>query len=644
MCGISGILSLNGKPIENLENKIQLMTKLLHHRGPDQEGTFISPNKNFGLSNNRLSIVSPKENIDLPFSKNKNEYLSFNGEIYNYLALKENLKNKGVKFITSTDTEVLYEYLINYKFENFEKINGMWSFAFYNQEKNELFLSRDLLGERHLFYTIDNNQLIFSSEVKPIISVTESKNEMDFNSIVTSWKFTSSAPGKTLIKNIYRLKPGTNLHFKRGVIKVNHFQKLHPEKWFDFFKAGPDINKVEKKFEEIFSKELESRLPNDVSYFTALSGGIDSSILASFISKIKKKKIQTIFGISSNDQKQKINQYVSELDASYYVAKKFNLDHSHIYLNSDNAINDLKFAASNCFDGCIDSGVANFSGLSKQLKKMNSKVMLFSEGPDEFLGGYLADVDAHKIDKVMGPGKALSFLNFLSKTNYGKKFLSKLLNLKKNKEFEFSYNPFYTRVNHLVSPNAFLNTIIENYDSSQLFDYGVLDPLYEDVKNEMDFSQIRALNYASKTLPDCFNLRLDKSFMQYSVEVRLPFQSVELAEFFIGMPSKYRFNNGYGKNFLRSYASKNIGQSIANRPKKGMGTYLWSNPDIYKALNFEDTIMSSDFFDHFPFRKNIKNILMNPKTHPANRWSAYSFIKTFESLNEINGNKKFDQN
>ena len=106
MCGISGILSLDGKPIKNLKNKIQLMTRLLHHRGPDQEGMFISQNQNFGLSNNRLSIVSPKEFIDLPFTKNKNEFLSFNGEIYNYLSLRDKLKKKGVNFITSTDTDL----------------------------------------------------------------------------------------------------------------------------------------------------------------------------------------------------------------------------------------------------------------------------------------------------------------------------------------------------------------------------------------------------------------------------------------------------------------------------------------------------------------------------------------------------------
>ena len=639
MCGISGILSLDGRPIKNLKSKIQLMTNLLHHRGPDQEGIFITEKNNFGLSNNRLSIVSPKEHIDLPFTKNKNEFLSFNGEIYNYLEIKEKLKLKGVNFKTSTDTEVLYEFLKYYKLENFEKINGMWSFAFFDEIKNELLLSRDLLGERHLFYTIQNNQLIFSSEVKPIISVTETNCEIDFESLITSWKFTSCDPGKTLMKNIFRLRPGTNLYYSNGKITIRQFQKLHPEKWFDYFNLQTKIDDIYLKFEEIFSSEIERRLPNDVSYFTALSGGIDSSVLAHFISKTKHKNIQTIFGISSPDQEQKLGNYVSELDSSYHVAKRFNFNHSHIYLNSDDAIKDLEYAASNSFDGCIDSGVANFSGLSKHLRKMNSKVMLFSEGPDEFLGGYLADVDAHKIDNIMKPGKIFNFLNYLGKYDYGKKLLSSILQLKKNKEFEFSYDPFYTRVNHMVSPNTFLEKIIENYDSSKFYEYGLPDLSYKDVVKKMDLTQIRALNYASKTLPDMFNLRLDKSFMQYSVEVRLPFQSIALTEFFIGMPSKFRFEKDFGKLFLRNYVNKNIDHSISSRPKKGMGNYLWSNKKIYKSLNFDDTIMNSDFIKKYPFKKNIVKILLDKKTHPGNKWTIFSFIKTFENLKDINKNK-----
>ena len=149
MCGISGILSLDGRPINNLGSKIDLMTKLLNHRGPDQSGTFISEKKNFGLSNNRLSIVSPKEILKLPYSKNNNDFLSFNGEIYNYLDLKGELIKEGINFQTSTDTEVLYEYLKKNNQTNFNKINGMWSFAFYNQKKMnyslaEIYWGRDI--------------------------------------------------------------------------------------------------------------------------------------------------------------------------------------------------------------------------------------------------------------------------------------------------------------------------------------------------------------------------------------------------------------------------------------------------------------------------------------------------------------------
>ena len=121
---------------------------------------FITHQKNFGFSNNRLSIVSPNEDVLLPFTKDQKNYLSFNGEIYNYEKIKDTLKKDNIKFSTNTDTEVLYEYLKKFK-KKLDELNGMWTFAFYNQEKHELLLSRDLMGERHLFYTIVGNELIF---------------------------------------------------------------------------------------------------------------------------------------------------------------------------------------------------------------------------------------------------------------------------------------------------------------------------------------------------------------------------------------------------------------------------------------------------------------------------------------------------
>ena len=638
MCGISGIISLDGNKINNLEKRIKLMTDLLHHRGPDGEGFYISPKKNFCLSNNRLSIVSPKESIKLPFTKNENEFLSFNGEIYNYLSLRDDLKDKGINFTTHTDTEVLYEFLKYYQKNDLEKLNGMWSFAFYNQEKNELFLSRDLLGERHLFYLIDNNELIFSSEVAPILHVSQNLNEFDFESLVTSWKFYSCSPGKTLIKNIFKLKPGTSLQLINGEIKINQFQKLQPEKWIKYFKNSPSIDEINDEFEKIFQEELELRLPKDVKFLTALSGGIDSSILAYFISKFK-NMAKTIIGISDSWQTRKIAGY-SEVEISKSLSNKLNLSHSEIYLNTPDCLTNIEYSASNAFDGCIDPAVANFSGLSSYAKNNNYKVMLFSDGVDELLGGYHSDIEANRIDKIFRVKKLSKLFQHLIKTDLGKKLVIYFLRLKKNTEFEYSYDPLYFRVNHSACPNIFLKKIIENYDMDKEYEFGKIDPMYNEIILNMDNSQIRALNYASKTIPDMYNLRSDKSSMQHSVEFRQPYQAVRIVEFFIAMPAKYRFRNGRGKYVLRNYVKNNISKKISKRPKIGMGAYLWSNKKIRNFINFDEEINNTNFFEKFPFTKNVKEILLDKNTHPANLWTAYSFIKTFNNLQNINKLKR----
>lgn len=639
MCGISGIISLDGNPIQFLEKRMELMTKSLHHRGPDQSGIYCSKKKNFGLSNNRLSIVSPDEKLSLPFTKDSKTFLSFNGEIYNYKEIKELLKKKNIKFQTETDTEVLYEYLKLFNNDSLDKLNGMWSFAIYDEERHQLLLSRDLLGERHLFYLIENNELIFSSEPKPIVMASLNKHYLDFDSIVTSWKFNSCSPDKTLVKNLFRLKPGHNLIFESNKIEVKRFQMLKPEKWFNFFSKNPSIKEIDKEFEKIFLNEVNLRLPKEIDFCTPLSGGVDSTILVNFINKFL-KNFKTFFAVTHATQqiiKDKDRNNMTEAYFSEHLAHKFNTDHETIIINRNFDKNELEEHSKNCFDGCIDFGVINYSSISKYINSKKSKVIMFAEGPDELLGGYQADIESNKIDKIFSGRR---YLQPILKNRLIKYILIGLFKLKKNIEFEFSYEPFYTRVNHLVSPNKFLNNIVENFDQKKMYEYGIIDKDYEGIFFQLDNSQKRALIYATKTLPDMFNLRADKGFMRHSVEVRLPFQSIKLVEFFIAMPSHLRFKNDFGKYYLRKYVEKKIDKFVSQAPKTGMGSAVYYDEDNKELIEMRNTIKQTDFFSFFPFKKDIKKTLLDKKTHPANLWTAFTLINTFKELNKINEEKK----
>ena len=180
---------------------------MLRHRGPDQEGVFISKDNLCALGNTRLSITDPKSKKPLPLkSKNKNFVLTYNGEIFNYKSLKIYLKHKGCNFNTETDTEVLLEGLSLENLPFLQKLDGMWAFAYYNIKKKELILSRDVLGERHLFYSISDGVLYFASEPLPIIHELKKKDlKIDDESVINAMLFNGCAPGKSLIKNIKRL-------------------------------------------------------------------------------------------------------------------------------------------------------------------------------------------------------------------------------------------------------------------------------------------------------------------------------------------------------------------------------------------------------------------------------------------------------
>ena len=171
MCGIAGIYSINGSPVSNITGRIHQMADLLQHRGPDCTDFNIDPDSRFAFTNTRLAISDPMSQLTQPWSTSDNKFvLTFNGEIYNDLELRSDLASKGFTFKSNQDTEVLFNGLIERGPDFLDDIDGMWAFAFFNGHENSLILSRDILGERQVFYHVNDNEIIFSSEIPPLLN------------------------------------------------------------------------------------------------------------------------------------------------------------------------------------------------------------------------------------------------------------------------------------------------------------------------------------------------------------------------------------------------------------------------------------------------------------------------------------------
>ena len=637
MCGIAGIFSFNGHPLKNLKSRIYKMTKMLRHRGPDQEGIFISNDNLCAIGNTRLAITDPKYKMELPLiSRNKNNILTYNGEIFNYEYLRKYLISKGIPFKTKTDTEVLLEGLVLEGLSFLSKADGMWAFGLYNKRKKELILSRDLLGERHLFYSISDGVLYFASEPLPIIHELKKKDlKIDDESVINAMLFNGCAPGKSLIKNIKRLLPGRNI-----IAKINKnpteilFKKLHPEKWFDFFSKKPNEKKIFETFNNILSESLTLRTPKDVPYISALSGGVDSAIVSLYMSKFGKKKTDTIFLNSFGNI---YTDKFTEQQAMRITSSKLHTSNREIEFNHEENIKIFLKESKNSFDGLFDCSFIVYRQLANAIRKDGKKVIFMSDALDESLGGYLRDYDSWKKDIYFASRKTQLFIfKILSKSRYARSILRKIGMTK----FIINY-PNFRRFNfspmHSFGDPDFISKIVHEKKIKDLFfTFGTIDNIYDDVVKELDFTQKMSLSYLTKSVPDWFNLRSDKGFFGSSIECRLPFQDPKLVEFLIGVPHSLRFSKKKTKVFARNVVNNFISPKVAHKQKAGLPFSTTNLRSYENKLQIEDTLRNSEIFDYFPFKKNVKNIILDPKYgFKKFLWTIYCLSRTMDNLKKI---------
>lgn len=556
MCGIVGFISQRN----DKEHIIQKQLETLYHRGPDAQSKYIDNNIAFGHT--RLAIIDI-DNAVQPMTSTDNRYIIiFNGEIYNYLELRQHLVSKGIKFKTHSDTEVLLNMYIVYGKECVSKLNGMFAFAVYDKVKDSMFLARDHFGIKPLYYTYQNNDFIFASEIKAILEYPDVKAEVDQKSLNEYMTFQVMLKKHTLFKNIHSLEPATYLYLESGKIKEK-------KKYWEF-----DYNIDETLSEEEYTTELLHLLENslniqtrsDVPIGAYLSGGIDSSLVSTLASKNYFGDFYTFCG-GFKDSK--------DFDETHYaqiVQKSINSIHHEIFPTSKDFTDNFEKIMYHMDYPEAGPGVFSQYMVSK-LVSQHVKVVLGGQGGDEIFGGYTRYAVAYLEQALKGAifetseeGKHLVTLqSIIPNMAQLKNYIPLLKEQFKEGLFDPMDERYYRMMNrshnlHKIYNQEFLST----FEEEQLLDK------FKQVFNHPDTKSYfnKMTHFDLKTLLPALLHVEDRMSMAVSIESRVPILDYRIVELASKMPPAMKFSGGKTKAMLIKSVKNILPKEIINRKDK----------------------------------------------------------------------------
>jgi len=609
MCGIAGfVLQVDGS---NSTKLLRNMADVIAHRGPDDEGFFetVANNEkyNVGLAHRRLSIIDLQGGHQPIGNEDDTIQIVFNGEIYNYKSLCSGLKSKGYKFKTDSDTETILHAYEEYGHDCVDHLRGMFAFAIWDANKEELFIARDRFGKKPLFIFRQNNSIVFASEIKSILQYKDYHREVNLSSV---WEYFSYryAPGPdTLFKDIYKLSPGSC-----GLWKAGEFKQWSYYTPPDFYPSSTDveINNPVDTFLDKLDESVRIRMVSDVPFGAFLSGGIDSSAIVGLMSRHSSLPIKT-FSVGFSE-----SEY-SELSYAKIIAEQFKTEHHELTVSQDHLMDELP-----ALIRFRDAPVSEPSDipiylLSKEARK-TVKMVLTGEGSDEFLGGY----PKHVFERY-----AQTYQLF-----------PKIL---RNGLFEPTIGALPYRFRR--AKTAIHNLGLSDWNDRMARWFGALSNAERDVLISSKFkgvdlkekysrvpedenTALRKILYFDQTswLPDNLLERGDRMTMAASLEARMPFMDHELAAFVSSLPDNMRVKNRTTKWILREAMKSMVPQEILDRPKVGfrvpvnewfqssMKDYLYDHlkgsssiTNYYYNKNELDKVLS----DHVSGRQNHEKLL-----------------------------------
>ena len=375
MCGIAGILKLKSATVD--EGELRAMIATLDHRGPDSSGVFVD--QEVGLAHSRLSIIDVAGGHQPMTTEDGSVWITFNGEIFNYIELREELEKKGHRFSTRSDTEVILHMYLEKGEECVRHLNGQWAFAVWDKRNRKLFLSRDRYGVRPLFYTTTGNELFFASEIKALFARPEVKREIDLPGLDQIFTFWVTLPPRTVFKNILQIPPGHSLSVEGGRLSVRQYWK--PE--YGVAEEMPK-NSAGQRAEELLALMEDAtriRLRSDVPVGAYLSGGIDSTFITALTARIAQDRLRT-FSVAFEDPEFDESAYQREASSFLHT------QHQEIRCSAKDIGQIFPDVIWHTEQPVLRTAPAPLYLLSKLVRQSGFKVVLTGEGADEIFGGY----------------------------------------------------------------------------------------------------------------------------------------------------------------------------------------------------------------------------------------------------------------
>lgn len=616
MCGIAGF-------IDNNKDKdcLMAMANAIGRRGPDDEGFYFK--NGVGLAHKRLAIIDLSQAGHQPMSFNK-KIIIFNGEIYNYKEIRSILTKIGYEFKSESDTEVVLKAFDNWGIDCVNRFRGMFSFALYCEDTKRLFLCRDRVGVKPLYYFFNKNKIAFGSELKCFKSYLKAneRDRLDVRAISEFLTFGYISSNLSIIESIKKLPAAHYLLFENGEIKICRYWNIHFTENKDWLRRKEDD--IIDELENIIIQSFNYRMVSDVPVGIFLSSGIDSSLVTAVLSKSFSKLNTFTVGFNevSYDESKNASKIANYLNTNHttgvLTSSKAHEIFSHLY-----DIYDEPYGDSSCIPTTFVSQIAKDAGM---------KVVLSADGGDELFGGYVRYTEFEQ------RWKQVNRFGTLTKT-----LASNSLSL--INAFQSGFNKHkYERFSDILGAKDFVNFYQHILRTSSAKELKLLfpqyqSPVFEEVEKNGAVFNIMMKWDMERYLCDDILTKVDRATMYHSIEGREPFLDHKIIEFASQLPVHFKIRNGEKKYVLKKLLQRYLPEELFKLPKKGFSVPLfsWIKNDYKNDIIFmlENDLFSNEYLDSKRVSGLLRSFLNDKAYNPVIVWYVYSFQKWYNHWKEI---------